>query len=47
MLLEKVLAIGEKMNLGKLTMHTAAQYIDRMLYLHQKDLRNQAASSAD
>jgi len=38
-LLDKVIAIAEKMNLGKLTIHTACQYIDRMLYLHQKDIQ--------
>jgi len=32
-LIDKVIAIAEKMNLGKLTIHTACQYIDRIMLL--------------
>lgn len=36
------------MNLGKLTIHTACQYIDRMIYLHHKDtLSNNAFTFPD
>jgi hypothetical protein len=45
-LLDKIISIAEKMSLGKLTVHTACQYIDRMLYLHQKEQQG-ATSTTD
>lgn len=35
------------MSLGKLTVHTACQYIDRMLYLHHKEHQGAASSTTD
>lgn len=35
------------MSLGKLTVHTACQYIDRMLYLHHKEQQGATAFTTD
>ena len=35
------------MSLGKLTVHTACQYIDRMLYIHHKEHQGATASTTD
>jgi hypothetical protein len=46
-LLDKIISIAEKMSLGKLTVHTACQYIDRMLYLNHKEHQGAATSTMD